>query len=213
MSTSSQPAAGDRTVVNSDDPRAVRTREKLVDAFARIAGSGPVTVAALTEAAGVHRSVFYKHFESPDDLAVYMLRDLFAALSDADGVMRGRFAVDGLEASRSAMTELVRFLGARRSVYAPLLGPHAPAGAGRQIAAAFEDLTAAAITRMTTRPAEVDTVVLARFLARGVLGVIERWLDDAQPRMSQAQVIGQLVLCFPAWLTAGTNETPSKEGR
>lgn len=208
MSSSQQsiPRKG-RITVTSEDPRAMRTRTKLVEAFTRLADSGPVTVAALTGAAGVHRSVFYKHFASPDDLAVYMLRDLFTALSDADVRMRGLFAVDGLAASRSAMSAFVGFIDARRAVYAPLLGSHAPAGAVRRITEAFTELTATALDQMTTRPPEVDTAVLAPFLAHGVLGVVGRWLDDEESKGSQEQVVEQLVLCFPSWLAADSTKT------
>lgn len=196
-------AAG-RPMARSDDPRAVRTREKLVEAFRSLAETAPpggITVAALTEAAGIHRSVFYKHFASPDDLAIYQLRDLFTALSDADIVMRNEFAVDGAEASRRAMTDFVRFVAERRSVYVPLLGSRAPAGAVARIVDAFADLTAEAIAQMPQRPEDVDTHTLSCFLAHGVLGVVGRWLDQEPPTLTEQQLVEQLMASFPGWLT------------
>ncbi|MGY3555521.1 TetR/AcrR family transcriptional regulator [Williamsia sp. R60] len=203
-------------MARSVDPRAVRTREKLVDAFRRLAqsaGPGDITVSALTEAAGVHRSVFYKHFASPDDLAIHMLRDLFSAISSTDVMMRSEFAVGGLEASQSAMSDIVRFVGARRSLYAPLLGPQAPAGAVARITDAFTELTVEAIQQMTTRPPSVDPQVVSRFSAHGVIGVVGRWLDDAHSPLSDEQVVEQLMLCFPGWLTASSSSPSEGTGR
>jgi AcrR family transcriptional regulator len=192
-------------MANSVDPRAVRTRQKLTDAFRRLAESGrpgDITVAALTEAAGVHRSVFYKHFAAPEDLAIHMLRDLFSVISSADVVMRSKFAVGGQEASRSAMSDIVQFVGARRSLYAPLLGPQAPAGAVQRITDAFAETTVEAIEQMATVPPAVDVQVVSRFLAHGVIGVVGRWLADPQSPLSDDQVVEQLMMCFPGWLTA-----------
>lgn len=199
------PAVAGRAMSRSDDPRAVRSREKLIDAFCRLAETaspGEITVAALTESAGVHRSVFYRHFASPDELAIHMLRDLFGALSRTDVVLRSEIAVGGLQASRSAMTEFVRFVGARRSWYAPLLGSRAPAGAVRCVTDAFAELTAEAIGQMAVRPPDVDPHFVSRFLAHGVVGVTGRWLDDADSPASEGQIVEQLLACFPAWLIA-----------
>jgi AcrR family transcriptional regulator len=52
------------------DPRAVRTREKLIGAFHEaIRESDPrdMSVSALARAAGVNRTSFYEHFASPED--------------------------------------------------------------------------------------------------------------------------------------------------
>lgn len=212
-------ATVDRPMAQSHDPRAVRTRLKLIDAFGRLASSDSpddITVSALTDAAGVHRSVFYKHFASPDDLATHMLRDLFSALSGADVVMRGQLAVSGIEASRNAMSDLIRFVGARRAVYASLLGPSAPAGAVQSVTDAFAEFTARALDQMAARPSDVDPQMVSRFLAHGVVGVVGRWLSDPQSSLSHDQVVEQLLECFPGWLTSPspsidtehTNPTP-----
>ena len=199
-------------MARSIDPRAVRTRNKLIDAFCLLAESASpaaITVAALTDAAGVHRSVFYKHFASTDDLSIHMLHDLFSVISSADIIMRSEFAMCGLAASRSAMSDIVRFVGTRRSLYAPLLGPHAPAGAVQRITDAFAELTAETLEQMTTRPPTVDPQVVSRFLAHGVIGVVGHWLDDAHSLLSDDQVVEQLMNCFPSWLTAARPHEPA----
>jgi AcrR family transcriptional regulator len=195
----------DRPSARSTDPRAVRTRAKLTEAFGRLAEStapGDITVAALTQAAGVHRTAFYKQFASPEEFYVDLLRDLFDVISSSDTTMRVEQAVSGHEASRRAMSRVVGFVAARRATYAPLLGFDAAPGVLRAITEACAELTARAIARMQDRPATVDVEVVSQFLAHGLVGVIGRWLADSDGRLSDDAVVDQLVQCFPAWLTA-----------
>src|SRR6202012_1172117 len=69
-----------RAMAHNPDPRAVRTREKLLRAFTtalRESDPADMTVSALTRGAGVNRTSFYGHFSSPEDLAIHALSELF----------------------------------------------------------------------------------------------------------------------------------------
>ena len=93
-------------MIDNQDPRAVRTREKLICAFNEaVLGSDPsqMSVSALARAAGVNRTSFYSHFSSPEDLAIHALSDLFDVVGNADIVMRSRHGVSGAEARRRAL--------------------------------------------------------------------------------------------------------------
>src|ERR1700744_5997676 len=95
-----------RSMTGSSDPRALRTRQKLIGAFhAAVAGPDPaaLSVTALTRAAGVNRTSFYSHFSSPEDLARHALSDLFDVVVNADIVMRAEHSVTAEEASRRAL--------------------------------------------------------------------------------------------------------------
>ena len=115
-----------RPKIDSSDPRALRTRQKLVDAFhAAVADADPaaMSVASLTRAAGVNRTSFYSHFGSPEDLAIHALSDLFDVVGDADILMRSEHSVPAREASRRALRDIVEFVYDRRDSYARVLGP------------------------------------------------------------------------------------------
>src|SRR5580700_333100 len=166
-----------RSKIDSSDPRALRTRSKLVDAFhAAIADSDPaaMSVSSLTQAAGVNRTSFYSHFSSPEDLAIHALSELFDVVGNADIVMRGEHSVPATEASRRALRDIVHFVWERRASYARVLGP----GAAPQLLRA----------------------VTARFLAGGVLGVIGAWLADPNSGWSPDDLVEALVQCLPGWL-------------
>lgn len=187
------------------DPRAVRTREKLICAFHEaMLDSDPSTmsVSALTRAAGVNRTSFYSHFSSPEDLAIHALGDLFDAVGNADIVMRSRHSVSGAEASRRALRDIVGFVDERRASYARLLGPGAAPQVVQAITEAFTERTVEALERMDVRPADADPVITARFLAGGVLAVIGAWLSGPPGQPAPGELVEALTQCLPGWLNA-----------
>jgi AcrR family transcriptional regulator len=201
-----QGGARREAMTNSTDPRAVRTREKLVDAFHQaIQESDPrqMTVSALARAAGVNRTSFYEHFSSPEDLAIHALSELFDVVSNADIALRSEHTVSGAEASRRALHEIVGFVGERRNSYARLLGPGAAPQLVRAVAEAFTERTVLALEPMDVRPPEADPRVTAQFLAGGVLGVIGAWLADPDPVQSPGELVEALIQCLPGWLLDG----------
>jgi len=186
-----------RPKIDSSDPRALRTRRKLVDAFhAAVADADPaaMSVASLTRAAGVNRTSFYSHFASPEDLAIHALSDLLDVIGDADILMPAQ------EASRRALEDIVGFVHERRDSYARVLGPGAAPRLLMAVTEAFTERTVASLERIGTRPPGADLRVTARFLAGGVLGVIGTWLSDDQSRWTPDELVEALTHCLPRWL-------------
>ena len=186
-----------RSKIDSSDPRALRTRQKLVDAFhAAVADADPaaMSVASLTRAAGVNRTSFYSHFATPEDLAIHALSDLLDVVGDADILMPAQ------EASRRALEDIVGFVHERRDSYARVLGPGAAPRLLMAVTEAFTERTVASLERIGTRPPGADLRVTARFLAGGVLGVIGTWLSDDQSRWTPDELVEALTHCLPRWL-------------
>src|SRR6516165_10236908 len=186
-----------RPKIDSSDPRALRTRRKLVAAFhAAVADADPsaMSVASLTRAAGVNRTSFYSHFASPEDLAIHALSDLLDVIGDADILMPAQ------EASRRALEDIVGFVHERRDSYARVLGPGAAPRLLMAVTEAFTERTVASLERIGTRPPGADLRVTARFLAGGVLGVIGAWLSDDQSRWTPDELVEALTHCLPRWL-------------
>jgi AcrR family transcriptional regulator len=193
----------ERPKLGSSDPRAVRTRSKLIGAFhAAIADSDPaaMSVSSLTQAAGVNRTSVYSHFSSPEDLAIHALSELFDVVGNADITMRGEHSVPAAEASRRALRDIVSFVAERREFYARVLGPGAAPRLVREVTEAFAAPTVVSLERMENRPAGADPRVTARFLAGGVLGVIGAWLADPRSQWSPDDLVEALIQCLPGWL-------------
>lgn len=77
MASAQPPAAG-------EDPRFVRSRRAITDALASLLqqmGTYP-SVAAVAQAAGVHRATFYNHFQSVEEVAVALIAEDFPATLD-----------------------------------------------------------------------------------------------------------------------------------
>jgi AcrR family transcriptional regulator len=192
-----------RRMLGSSDPRAVRTRQKLIDAFhAGIAEAdlSALSVSSLARAAGINRTSFYSHFASPEDLAIHALSELFDVVGNADIVMRSSHSVPAAEASRRALRDIVRFTDERRQSYARVLGPGAAPRLARGVTEAFTERTALSLARMPSLPPGADVAVTARFLAGGVLGVIGAWLSADDPARSPEELVEALVQCLPGWL-------------
>ncbi|WGL54117.1 TetR/AcrR family transcriptional regulator [Nocardioides sp. BP30] len=193
-----------RAMTGNSDPRAVRSRQALREAFLRAVQSqspSEMTVAALARAAGISRTSFYEHFGSPEELAVDTLDELFTTISDIDITLRRAGSTTSpLEASRLAVQALVDFLGPRRTTYARLLGPGAAPTVYVAVSEAFVRHATDALSRTAYRPDGVDVALTARFLAGGVLKVLGIWLAEPAPRPSE-EVVDALIACFPAWLT------------
>ena len=193
-------------MTGNTDPRAVRTREKLVAAFheaVRDREPGAMSVAALARSAGVNRTSFYEHFASPEDLAIHALSELFDVVTNADIALRSEHIVSGTEASRRALRQIVSFVGEQRAAYARLLGPGAAPQLVGVVAGAFAERTVQAQEVMDVRPPEADPRITAQFLAGGVLSVIGAWLADPEPATSSDQVVEALIQCLPGWLLDG----------
>ena len=192
-------------MAHNPDPRAVRTREKLLRAFTtalRESDPADMTVSALTRAAGVNRTSFYGHFSSPEDLAIHALSELFDMVGNTDIVLRSQHAMTGAEASRRALRDIVGFVHERRALYARLLGPGAAPQLVRAVADAFTQRTLEALQHMDGRPPGADPEVTARFLAGGGLGVLGSWLADPAPGETAEDLVEALVRCLPGWLAA-----------
>lgn len=193
-------------MVDNTDPRAVRTREKLLAAFheaVRTQDPARMTVAALARTAGVNRTSFYTHFASPEDLAVHALSELFDLVGNADIVLRARGSLTGAEASRRALTDIVVFVAQRRASYVNLLGPGAAPTVKKAVTDAYVRRAVEALERNENRPPGVDPVVTAHFLAGGGLGVLGSWLAEDRPRRSPEELVDALVGCLPAWIVTG----------
>jgi AcrR family transcriptional regulator len=198
-----QGAGRGRSKFGSSDPRALRTRQKLVAAFhAAVADADPaaMSVASLTRAAGVNRTSFYSHFASPEDLAIHALSDLLDVVRDADIVMRAERSVPAAEASRRALRDIVWFVWERRDSYARVLGPGAAPRLKHAVAEAIAERTVASLEHVEGRPSGTDVQVTARFIAGGLLGAIGAWLGDAQSAMSPDDLVQALTQCLPGWL-------------
>lgn len=209
------------------DIRVRRTREKLRAAVLRLAAERPVetvSAAELTRAAGINRTTFYKHADSPTEVleeVVFaeldvMRTELVALLRDTELPPRqawervGREFTGYLERYEAVWTTALT--GAGSPALVRLLSGHFADSFSALLAARPGLVPQERIPHRGPGPAsdaERDFAVTAygRFVGHGVVGVVHSWLESPPPRDPEVYV--EITLgALPPWLT-GPAETDS----
>lgn len=182
------------------DVRVLRTRRKLHTAVLGLAASGPVesvTVSDLTRAAGINRTTFYKHAESPGDA-------LEQALAGELAVLKADFEAQVMDPSvplpelwERALLEFADYIARHERLWSTaLLGEGSPFLVrllGRHFS---ENFSVFLKYRPAPVPAELlrggrapggsaanDLVISAygRFIGHGVTGIVQSWLEAPPP--------------------------------
>lgn len=188
----------------SADPRAIRTREALLNAaevLAERALPTAPTISAITEQAGCTRAAFYAHFENVDDLlAACIARDL-DSVREVDSRIRRDPGATGRSATEHGIRALLDHVLGRRHLYRWALGGPSPAGGVllELVDAAMRPVVADSPIGMT----EAEQAIVSRFLAGGVVGSI---IEATKPgaTMDAGDHAAALMLAMPAWLIEPT---------
>jgi AcrR family transcriptional regulator len=173
------PEARVRRVV---DARARRTdialREAVV-ALATEASISSVTVGQLTLLAQINRSTFYSHYRSPLELLLAVLGDDLNQIRE-----RGQrwHAVRGGESTalQLGLDDVVGHVSRFRAIYQRSLRNGSDPAVFRSLVDHFAETFSLFIdAKVIVVRDGVDVEVLARFVAHGISGAIEVWLEDA----------------------------------
>ncbi len=189
---------------HSRDPRAVRTRARLAEAFTAVAGrhpGTPVSVSAIVAEAGLNRSSFYAHFDTTGSLAVYVLEQALRAISEQDVQVRLIGAATGRDASRIVLGHILDQVEGQRTellaVFGSADGGAATARFGRQLADNIGYYFQRLRFAPTRPPGELATTAV--FLGHGLAAAIVDWLTDADP-CPRDGLVDLLVGLVPSWV-------------
>jgi AcrR family transcriptional regulator len=192
------------------DARRRRSRDRLHRAVLELARDTPVadlTVTQLAEAAGVHRSTFYEHTPSPDDL----LRD--ALLAELDELRAG--LLDDPGDTDAAVREVTRRVLERIRTHAPIYRRGLARDSGRgalhgMLSEHFLESSRRLIRAGRLRlllhvpgvPDEDVTDTAARFVAQGTVGAIQGWLElPGEPEVAVFEELYRALV--PGWWVQG----------
>jgi AcrR family transcriptional regulator len=196
-----------RDLAMTGDRRAVRTRERLIDALGDLLASGDaVTVAAVCAKAGVGRSTFYTHFADVGDIVVHVVDEIFEDLGRRDALRRTDPSLGRRMITTIGIQELLHALEARRDFF--VYASSAPA-TERLRERLVQDVTLSVRRSISAeRPeANEDFVRTASdFVAGGVLGILLGWITDPGGLDDEA-LARAITELLPTWLT--TNQPPA----
>jgi AcrR family transcriptional regulator len=189
------------------DARQVRTRTNLARAILELAGQKAVTditVSEIASAAGINRSTFYEHSESPAALLRSTLRD------ELDEIRSRNLdaPTDATSAVLDTTTDVLRHVDSHAAIYARGLGLDDNAGQLHSMLSvhfqqSIRQLISGGIIELpnATDSAYLEDTV-ARFIADGTVGAIEAWLRTPMPRSTES-FLATYRLVMPQWWPLG----------
>lgn len=182
------------------DPRTVRTRGALQRAIVELASArdpSSVTVAALTQTAGINRATFYDHYDSPQEVLLEVLREDLDAARRHDTELRESREGERREIFRLTMADILEHVRRYREVYEQSVRSPVDSTLTRAVSSHFVESVRQILARQDELPEGVDAEIAAGYIGNAVLGGVGVWLgrDD----MSDAEFADAVVVCLPAW--------------
>ncbi|WP_051717969.1 TetR/AcrR family transcriptional regulator [Streptomyces megasporus] len=193
-------AAADRA-----EPRAVRTRERVVRALLDALAETPLeelSVADLCRRAGVHRVTFYGHWPDIRTLAADVFAeavDRLAGVSD-EAIAAARTPVDLAAVYLVALRRQLRELLDRRDTYRVLFSSDVDAGFHRRLTEALRERAEAAIAHLARLGVDVPARASgypALFVAGGVVTAFHAWAVGEETDVEAAAV--GIAAQLPGW--------------
>ena len=181
------------------DARARRSLERLSTAVLELAAvKNPETlsVAEIARTAGVHRSTFYEHSDSPSALLRQVLR---GELDEArERFLGGTHDRDWDVAVRETTLAVLVHLEAHRDVYLRSLASPADASLRSLLSEHFRASIHFLFERGVLNSPVGDPELVARFVADGTVGAVSGWLTREEPRDPDA-FLRDFSLLVPSW--------------
>ncbi|TDW21989.1 TetR family transcriptional regulator [Kribbella kalugense] len=180
------------------DPRMARTDRALADAVLRLAAERPVSrisVAELTEAAGVTRPTFYNRYRSPLELLLTVLDADLATVYQREAEWRAAERPSSNEALRRATAEVVDHVARFAGVYRHTLDDPADRGVYEALVRHFTDYSLTFMASADLPPG--NRALMAQFVSHGFAGAIKAWLTDGT--LTTDDLVTAVTACAPTW--------------
>lgn len=187
------------------DVRAERTYACLAGAVLSLAAERDITNASVTELtrrAGVNRSTFYAHAQTPVEL---LTRVLSAELDEVRRHGMHQLERDGLllrDLTRSTLLEIFEHVLRHEAVYSGLSRASSKF-ALRVVLAEHIEQSMLTIFRggfvLPPIPGSDQASIFSAYLAHGATGAVEAWLQLPSPR-DQRMLLSAIEAMYPAWL-------------
>ena len=188
----------------SEDARVERTRGKLADAVLALAADRDITTASvseLTRRAGVNRSTFYAHAQTPMEL---LTRVLSGELDEVRRHTMAQLEHDGLllrDLSRTTLREIVAHVVKHEAVYGGISRISSTYALRVVLAEHVEQSVLIALHGgfvIPPAPGAETAALYAAFIAHGVAGAVEVWLRQPAPR-DERTLLAAVEAMYPTW--------------
>ncbi|MFD2758038.1 TetR/AcrR family transcriptional regulator [Gulosibacter faecalis] len=183
------------------DPRTIRTRRALYRAVVELSAETPpndITVAALTQAAGINRATFYDHYSSPIEVLVEVLRDDLDQAREADANSRGAADADLHDVYRTTMSRIIDHMRRHMPVYQRSITNDFDSTMMNVVGAHFvESIRLVLTTQDGLLPKGVQLEIAAGCIGYAVLGGLRAWLEQQQ--IGDDELLVSIERSLPEW--------------
>lgn len=167
------------------DPRIARTRTSLQSALLELAhenGLNGVTVAEITERAGVNRSTFYQHYDDKDTL---LADALDAAMAEVGQALSGEVDAEGVPVE---FYKYLAHVSDNVTLYRHVLGDHGSAVVAARLRNRLNTIITSALEAAEDNPyKDVPVEVVSAGISGAAQGVIAEWIArDPLPPVEEA---------------------------
>ncbi|WRS30104.1 TetR-like C-terminal domain-containing protein [Actinomycetaceae bacterium MB13-C1-2] len=192
-----------------DDPRYQRIRARLTNAILELASQKPaeqITVSELTHAAGIARTTFYKHSDSPASfLADYLIEQLHPRLDPLADLLKDP-GPDYLSRWAAIMLDVLEHVQENEDVYSHVFTPDGQSVVLSMMTAYFEGVFASYVQEFSEHVGRVEVTELWKTMAisqqvHNTIAMISSWLrtDLADP---PERVLETYLSLVPPWQLA-----------
>ena len=156
-----------------------------------------LSVSEVARAAGVHRSTFYEHSDSPAELLRTVLRAELDATRERH--LSGDAPRDWALQVRQTTLEVLEHLERHRTVYLRSFASPADASLRTMLSEHVRASVLLLLERGAVSTPVQDPALAAQYLAEGAVGALSVWLAGPAPRSAEAFLADYARLVPPWW--------------
>lgn len=203
-----------------EDPRFVRSRTLLAGTLHRLVRTVPlaeISVSALCQEAGVHRTTFYRHAGSVRELAITTFAADIGELTTVTIAPDAESPHEAARRYRDSLRDVLTFVAADRGLYRALFGSDAHDSLAGALGAVMRPQARKAVQvfrRQGVAGAPTSDHAgeeAAAFIAGAFVGVLEAWVDSQETDAEAAA--DRISTLMPGWWPNPRAGRPTNLGR
>lgn len=189
----------------SEDPRALRTQDKVFKAAQELssAGGNDLSVSKLASAANISRATFYTYFADLEDLALHLhdttLREIAAQEEAKTRPLEVENGSEFSEARRQSMQQLVEHFATNRTLYASVLSVVQTRAIEQRIAKTIEASIIHRHQDWATPPDGIHLEPIAHMLSAAFTRLLCDWVTGQIP-LGTSAMTQHLLELMPLWM-------------
>lgn len=172
------------------DPRVLRTRKLLREAFTALAAEKPfeeITAQDITERATLNRATFYLHYRDKNDFLIRSMQEVLGEMEQTIEIPAVMGQTLNVDAIITPLIAVFQHFAQHANFYYVMLCEIAAPPAINEIQRYIEDVALRWMVHLQPDKNRqvVDTGIILKFIGTAYIGVLRWWLDNGMPYSAQ----------------------------